>query len=221
MLLDLKGWTVPPGQRLLLKDVNWQEFEQILEELGENRSAKISYSKGTLEIMTPLPEHEKAKGLIGEFVRILLDELAIDCEPFGSTTFKSENMDRGVEPDESFYIQNQEVMRGRDRIDLTRDPPPDLAIEIDITSRTQFDNYERLGVPELWRYNGKRLQINVLQNGKYVESQVSPTFPTLPLVDKIPQMIQQSKRIGRSAAIKAFRTWIKEEIGKSNPQNDH
>jgi Uma2 family endonuclease len=152
MLLKLQQIIVKPGQEMLLKDVSWQQLENILEEMGEKRAARISYSNGWLEIMVPLPEHEKDKEIFGEFVRILLDKLQIDFEPFGSTTLKNERMRQAVEPDACFYIQNQAAVIGKNRIDLTVEPPPDLAIEIDITSRTRFDNYEILEVPELWRY---------------------------------------------------------------------
>lgn len=212
MLLELNRLSVPPGQRVLLKDVSWQEFETILEELGEHRATRLAYSQGTLEIMNPLPEHEKSKGLIGDFVKILLEEFQLDCEAFGSTTFKRQDMAQGLEPDESFYIQNHTLMIGKDRIDLTIDPPPDLAIEIDITSRTPFNNYETLRVPELWRYDGRRLQINLLQDGKYIESLTSPNFPGLPLAEKIPQFLEQSKTIGRSPTLRAFRAWLQEQL---------
>lgn len=204
MLLELRQLIVPPGDRLLLKDVTWQEFEQILAELGDGRAARLSYSNGMLEIMTPLFAHEHANSLIGDFVNILLDELGLDYEPSGSTTFKNEQMCQGVEPDESFYIQNCEAIRAKERIDLTVDPPPDLVVEIDITSRTQFDNYQLLGVPELWRYNGTRLQINLLLNSRYIESQFSPNFPNFALTEKIPQFLEQSKQVGSAKALKAF-----------------
>lgn len=212
MLLELQQLSVPPGDRILLKSLTWQEFEQILAELGEHRAARLSYSNGTLEIITPLFTHENAKVIIGDFVKVLLDELELDYEVSGSTTFKNEQMDQGVEPDESFYIQNCQAIRGKQRIDLTVDPPPDLVIEIDITSRTQFDNYQLLGVPELWRYNGQRLQVNVLQDGKYVESQVSPTFPNFALLEKIPQLLEQSKQVGSAQTLRAFRAWVRNQL---------
>lgn len=168
MQLELKQLSVPPGQRVLLKDVNWQMFETILDELGEGRAARISYSKGILEIMTPLAEHEDDKAIIGDFVKAIIEELNIEFRSLGSTTFKNEKMAQCVEPDDCFYIQNEAAIRGKKRIDLTVDPPPDLAIKIDITSRIKFNNYEALGVPELWRYDGQRLQINVLQYCKYI-----------------------------------------------------
>ncbi|MFE1747889.1 Uma2 family endonuclease [Coleofasciculus sp. H7-2] len=212
MQINLNQLIVPPGERVILKDVTWQMLETILDELGETRAARLSYSRGTLEIITPLLEHEFDKGLVGDIVKALLEELNIEFLPAGSTTLKNENMAQGVEPDECFYIQNEAAIRGKKRIDLSVDPPPDLAIEIDITSRTQFNNYEALGVPELWRYNGQRLQINVLQEGKYVEANHSPNFPGMPLIELIPQYVEQSKVIGRNATMRAFRTWVREQI---------
>ena len=123
MLLELKRITVPPGQRILLHDISWQEFESILEDLGEHRSSRIAYDNGILEIMTPLPEHEVSKSLIGDFVKILLEELDIDFWCLGSTTFKNQAMFKGIEPDDCFYIKNEAAVRGKDRLDLTVDPP--------------------------------------------------------------------------------------------------
>jgi Uma2 family endonuclease len=210
--LQLKQITVPPGGRIVLHDVSWQQFEEILEELGEHRSSRIAYSRGTLEIMTPLPEHEVAKVLIGDLVKILLEELEIDCESFGSTTFKRRDTERGIEPDDSFYIQNHQQMIGKDRIDLTIDPPPDLAIEIDLTSKTQLDGYEALGVPELWRFENRKLRIDVLRNGKYVQSSDSPTFPNWSIIEIITEYVARARSIGRSPALRAFRQWVRQQI---------
>lgn len=210
--LQLRQLSVPPGHRVMLHDVSWQEFEAILEELGAHRAARLAYSQGTLEIRMPLPKHEKAKVIIGDLVKTLLDELEIDCEPFGSTTFKREDMAQGVEPDDSFYIQNYSLMVGKERIDLTIDPPPDLAIEVDVTSKTQLDAYKQLGVAELWRYDNGNLQIDIYQNGEYIKSDVSPTFPNLPILEIIPRFVEQSRLEGRSSALKAFKKWIQDNI---------
>jgi Uma2 family endonuclease len=212
MQLALEQIIVAPGQQLLLKDVSWQQLEAILDEWGESRAARLSYSNGVLEIMVPLPEHEKDKEIIGELVRLILDVLQIDFEPLGSTTFKSEKMTQAVEPDACFYIQNQEAVIGKDRLDLSIDPPPDLAIEIDITSRTQLDNYRILGVPELWRYTREGLQINLLQEGQYVESPASPNFPDIPIIELVNRYVRRSRAVGRSKAIGAFKSWLKDNI---------
>ena len=212
MLLELKRIQVPPGQRVLLQNVTWQEFETILEELGEHRAARIAYDNGILEIMAPLPEHEYGKEIIGDLVKALLEELDIEFISLGSTTFKNQVMAQGIEPDQCFYIQNESKVRGKNRLDLTIDPPPDLALEIDVTSRTHPSIYQALKVPELWRFEKGKLQINVLQNGVYVESKQSLNFPNLPLCDIIPKYLQQSKTQGRNATLKAFRQWVREQI---------
>jgi Uma2 family endonuclease len=212
MLLELRQLKIKPGQQLLLEDVSWQQFENILTDLGEHRAARVSYSHGYLEIMVPLPEHEKAKEIIGDTIKILLDRLNIDYDSLGSITLKSERMIQGVEPDACFYIQNQALVLGKSRLDMNIDPPPDLAVEIDLTSRTPLENYRLLGVPELWRYGKQGLQIEVLQDGNYVRSDSSPIFPDLPIVDLINQYVQQSQIVGSSQAIKAFKQWVRENL---------
>lgn len=209
MQLTFDQIVIPPGHTLLLKDINWLTFEKFLEELGEHRAARLSYRQGVLEIMVPLAEHESSKELIGNMVEILLEELEMEFWALGSTTFQNEQMARAVEPDKCLYIQHEALVRGKTRIDLTVDPPPDLAIEIDITSRTRFDNYEKLGVLELWRYDGERLEIHVLQEDRYVMATASIHFPQLPILEVIPQYVRQSQVRGRNATMRAFREWVK------------
>jgi len=216
MQLELNQLIIPPGQELLLKNVTWPMLETILDELGETRAARLSYSKGMLSIMTPLPEHEDDKEIIGDLVKVLLEELDIEFRALGSTTFKNENMAQAIEADECFYIENEALIRGKKRIDLNVDPPPDLAIEIDITSRTRFDNYEGLGVPEIWRYNGRRLEIKVRQAARYIESEVSPHFPSIPIVEVMHQYLEQSKIVGRNATMRAFRNWVREKVNSKD-----
>lgn len=212
MLLELRQLSVPPGQRVLLHDVSWQELESILEELGEHRAARIAYENGTLEIMTPLPEHEDDKEIVGDLVKALLEELDIEFRSLGSTTFKNQAMAKGIEPDQCFYIENEAAIRGKKRLALTLDPPPDLGLEIDVTSRTHPSIYEALKVPELWRFEQGKLQISVLREGKYVESEDSPNFPGMPLAEVIPQYLEQSKTAGRNASLKAFRQWVRAQL---------
>jgi Uma2 family endonuclease len=212
MLLELQQIIVKPGQQMLLQDISWQQLENILSEMEERSAARISYSYGRLEIMVALPEHEKDKEYIGDLVKILLETLEIDFEPFGSTTLKNEQMLQAVEPDTSFYIQNQAAVIGKNRIDLTVDPPPDLAIEIDLTSRTRFNNYEILGVPEFWRYTQKGLEISLLIQGKYIKADKSPNFPDIPIIELVNEYVQQCLTIGRSQAIRNFRNWVKDNF---------
>lgn len=212
MQLEFTQLTISPGSQLLLNQIDWLQFEEILTELKETRAARLSYSNGFLEIMVPLLEHEDDKNIIGDLVKTILEELNLEFRAVGSTTFKNEKMLQAVEPDECFYIQHEATIRGKIRVDLTQDPPPDLALEIDITSRTRLGNYEALGVPELWRYDGTQLQINLLKSGQYIESTVSHQFPQFPVKEAIPRYVEQSKRAGRNATMKAFRAWIKDLV---------
>jgi Uma2 family endonuclease len=211
MLLELRRLEVPPGQRLLLQEVTWQEFETILEELGDRRGSRLAYDNGTLEIMMPLPEHEDDKEIIGDLIKALLEELDIEFRSLGSTTFKKSRT-QGLEPDQCFYIQNEAAIRGKKRIDLSVDPPPDLAIEIDVTSRTHPSIYEAPGVPELWQFDRGKLQINVLQGGSYALVAESPSFPGLTLSGVLPRYLAESKIVGRNKVLKASRQWVREQI---------
>jgi len=199
------------GQSTVLHDINWQQFESILQDLGDKRRSRITYLSGLLEIAMPLPEHEKLKVLIGDFVKALLETMEIDFEGFGSTTFKRVDKLAGLEPDDCFYIQNNVAMRGIRKLDMTIDPPPDLAIEVDVTSKTKFDVYRALDVPELWLYD-QTLKIYILHNGEYIESELSPIFGDIPIRDVIPQFLEISLSQGRSTAMKAFRAWMQENL---------
>ncbi|MBD2183139.1 Uma2 family endonuclease [Aerosakkonema funiforme] len=210
--LQLRQIDVQPGQYLTLREISWAEFEAILNEIGEHRAARIAYYQGVLEIRMPLPEHEINKELIGDMVKLLLDELEMDWEPYGSTTFKRAEMSAGIEPDTCFYIQNSRRMIGKRRLNMSLDPPPDLAIEIDVTSKTQLSAYVALGVPELWCYENGKLQVFLLRDSEYVQVETSPTFANLPAIEGIVQFLKLSETEGASAARKAFRQWVREAL---------
>jgi Uma2 family endonuclease len=212
MLLEVSRIIVPPGQTVVLENISWSEFEAILEDLGESRGSRIAYDHGKLEIMTPLPEHEVNKVYISNFLEILLEELDIEFCPLGSTTFKNQAMFKGIEPDSCFYIQHEAVVRGKNRLDLTVDPPPDLALEIDITNRSHPEIYQSLGVPELWQYSQGKLKFLLLVEGKYVESETSANFSDFDLFDVIPQYLNQCRTEGRNKGMKAFRGWVREQL---------
>jgi Uma2 family endonuclease len=199
---------IPPGNQLLMK-LDWETFEKWLDETMDIRNVpRISYSQGWLEFMVPGVEHEDDKSIIGDLVKILLEEMDIEFRAVASTTLRSSSAKRAVEPDECFYIQHEADIRGKKKIHLDSDPPPDLAIEIDITHRSHFDNYEKLGIPELWRFNGEELKIFVLENGCYQEVEKSRQFPDLPIKQVIPQYLEKSKQDGRNKTMKAFRQWL-------------
>ena len=193
---------IEPGSVVKIPNLSWSEFETLLDEWGEKRAARIIYFQETLEIMVPLPEHEKAKNVINAIIEILLRKADQDYESFGSTTFRKLRV-VGLEPDACFYITN--AARMIDRLELqANDPPPDLAIEIDVTSRTSLEAYTALGVPELWIYDSQGLKIYLLENSSYRECDRSPFFPNLPLREIIAETIKQSWKIGYSQAIKEF-----------------
>ncbi len=188
-----------PGSSVAIPNISWQEFEWLLQELGENRSARVAYSQGTLEIIVPLPEHEKPKELIADIVKTLLRASGRKYEPFGSTTFKQEGK-AGVEPDACFYIQNYRRMIPRRRLQAD-DPPPDLAIECDVTSKTTLEAYRAIGVPEVWIYDSGKLKIYLLREGQYIESESSPLFPQIPLTQIVPDAIERSWQVGSVVAL--------------------
>ena len=195
-----------PGSAVTIPNVNWQEFESILAELGEKRAARLAYSQGTLEIMLPLPEHEKPKDIISDIVKLFLKATGRRYEPFGSTTFKKEGA-AGVEPDACLYIQNYQQMIGRRRLEPD-DPPPDLAIESDVTSKTTLDAYQGIGVPEVWVYDSGKLTLYVLREGKYILSDISPTFPEIPITQVIPATVKRSWQVGHVQALEEFESAV-------------
>ncbi|MCL1472133.1 Uma2 family endonuclease [Argonema antarcticum] len=197
-----------PGSVVTISNVSWLEFESILQELGEKRSTRIAYSKGTLQIMVPLPEHEIPKDLISDIVKTLLKAVGIRYQPFGSTTFKREGV-AGVEPDACFYIENYQIMIGRRRLE-PGDPPPDLAIETDVTSKTTLNAYEAIAVPELWVYDRGKLTIYLLRDGKYIKSDTSPNFPDIAIAQIIPPVVERAWQVGSYQALEEFETAIAE-----------
>ena len=216
MQLQLNQLSIQQGAHLFLSNINWDEFEQILDELQEEGRLRITYYEGMLEIMVPLPGHENRKEIIGDLVKALLEELDIEFAPMGSSRFKRKLMKAGIEPDACFYVQNEAAVRGMERIDLDVSPPPDLAIEIDITSDSQIkkDSYRALGVPELWIYDGSSLEIYVLFEGQYMKTLRSQVFSNLPVSAVIPNYLSRSRVEGRNALLKDFRHWVKNFLGK-------
>jgi Uma2 family endonuclease len=207
--------TLNRADRVLLYNISWQQFENLLKDLGDRRSARIAYDRGTLEIMTPLPEHEYFKETIGDAVKDIAETLELDYESYGSTTWRREIKQAGLEPDNCFYFQNEALIRGKLNFDLNQDPPPDLALEIDITSKSLdcFPIYARLGVPELWCYDDGALKIYHLQHDRYVEAERSLVFPMLE-IQKLPQIIEAHRNTGRLALRRAVREWARESVNK-------
>ncbi|HAT14481.1 MAG TPA: hypothetical protein DCS91_13755 [Microcoleaceae bacterium UBA11344] len=206
--------TKPRADRVVLYNISWQQFENLLVDLGESRAARVAYDHGTLEIMTPLPEHEYYKETIGDAVKDIAEVLEQDYESLGSTTWKREIQKAGVEPDNCFYFQNEAKIRGKLQFNLEQDPPPDLALEIDVTSKSigRFPIYARLGVPEIWCYDSGELKIYKLEGQEYIEVETSSIFPTLP-IQEIPELIEQNRYAGRRSLRQAVREWAREKTG--------
>jgi Uma2 family endonuclease len=203
--------TARRADRVLLHNISWDQFERLLADLGESRSARIAYDNGTLEIMTPLPEHEYFKEVIGTAVQDVAEELDLDYESYGSTTWRKRLKMAGVEPDNCFYFQHEAEVRGRLDLDISKgDPPPDLALEIDLTSKSldRFPIYARLEVPEIWCYDEGILKIYHLEDGDYSESETSLALPELP-IQELPQLIETYRSKGRRAIRKAVRDWAR------------
>ncbi|WP_250122098.1 Uma2 family endonuclease [Chroococcidiopsis sp. CCMEE 29] len=198
-------------QRVVFHHVSWQTFKALLVEIGEDRTSRLTYDQGTLEIMTPLMPHEQSNRLIERLIYVLVEEMELDLVTAGSTTLDRPDLERGAEPDSSYYIQNEALMRDREEIDLTQDPPPDLVLEVEY-SRSSVDKlrlYASMGVPEFWRYNGHVLRIYRLDGEQYQLCENSPTFTPV-AVSEIPRFIEEAKKIGEVAMIKSFRAWVRQ-----------
>lgn len=201
------------ANRVVLYNISWQQFENILKDLGNTRSARLAYDNGSLEIMTPSAKHEYFKQAISIVIEDTAEILELDYECLGSTTWKREIQKAGVEPDNCFYFQNERLIRGKLTFDLNRDPPPDLALEIDLTSKSlgRFPIYARLGIPEIWCYDSGELKIYQLDNDAYLETETSLIFPTLN-IPEIPFLIDSYRAVGRRAFRKAVREWVRKQI---------
>lgn len=197
-------------ENVTLRGVTWPTFKTLLAEIGEDRICRITYHEGALEFRMLLPEHEEPKILLGSFLEAIADELEIEVRQLGSLSLKREDLQRFIEPDTCFYIQNELRVRGR-RIDLDVDPPPDLAIESDYThsSMNKQSIYASLGVPELWRYTQQTLLVYHLREDRYEQCEESLAFPFLPIAE-IPGFIEESHRVGQRSAVRLFRRRIQE-----------
>ncbi|MDZ8242230.1 MAG: Uma2 family endonuclease [Nostoc sp. ChiQUE01a] len=199
--------------RDVLQNISWQTFKAMLADMGSQRNKRLAYDNGIVEIMTPLMPHENSNRLIEGFVLVLCEEFGLEVKSAGSLTMTRDDLEQGAEPDSSYYIQNEFLVRNKENIDLNIDPPPDLILEVEY-SRSKINKlnlYASMGVTEFWRYNGTVLRIYTLNNGQYSQSENSPTFASV-LVTEIPRFIQESKKIGQIAATRAFRSWVKQQM---------
>jgi Uma2 family endonuclease len=200
-------------RRFLIRGVGWEGYQSLLRMIGD-QCIRLTYDRGDVELMSPLFKHERKKCFFGQVVRILAEELNIRVMPAGSTTLRREELDRGLEPDEGFYLGDLERIRDLDQIDLDVDPPPDLAIEIEIT-RSALDRvgvYSALGVPELWRFNGQTLRVLIRQeDGSYRESPTSAAFPDVAM-DEVARFATMEGIRDEIEWARRFRMWVREDV---------
>ena len=209
--IALQDLIIPSGSHVILQGISWEQFEAIALAFGDTSGRRLTYNNQALEIMVPLPEHEIFKRALEVAVQEIGDGLDVEFADLGSTTLWQELRKVGVEPDSCFYVQNEAIVRGRTDIDssLQTDPPPDLVLEIDVTSKSlaRFPIYAQLGVPEIWRYDDGDLNIYELVEGeRYQQRDTSLAFPGVP-VGELPGLIEQHRGQGRRATRKAVREW--------------
>jgi Uma2 family endonuclease len=211
--------TAPVAQSLLLMDISWQEYIKLLR-IFARRHLRLTYDHGVLEIMTISSEHERYKHLLGRLLEALTEELDVAIAGFGSFTCKRKRKKRGLEPDECYWIASEPLVRGKDTIDLDHDPPPDLAIEVEVT-RSALDRmaiYAALRVQEVWRYDGTEVTFHALQQGSnvYAEMAASLSFPQLTPKD-LKGFLELRKQDHENAILRQFRDWVTQHITGTRP----
>ncbi len=212
------------GQRLVLYDVPWNHYERLLRVFDE-RHLRLTYDEGILEIMTLSPRHEGISYLLGRFVDVLTEEMSLPVKAGRSMTMRRRKKEKGLEADNCYWIANAPRMRHKDKINFKVDPPPDLALETDIThsSLNRLAIYAALKIPEVWRFDGKEVFFYVLgPSGRYIKVEFSPTFPFLKPQDILRFLALRSTQ-DENEIVRAFRAWVqkqvKEKIKSSLPNN--
>jgi Uma2 family endonuclease len=194
----------------ILEGITWPTYQTVLRELeSAGKHLRVTYDRGRMVILSPLPIHEKWKQLIGRLIEVLAEERNMPISAYGSTTWQREDLARGLEADQCYYIQHANAMRGKIEIDLQLDPPPDLAIEIEVTHHLldRADIYAALRVPELWRYDGHIVRTFRLTGENYVETMESIAFPGFRSAD-LQQFLAMHPASLDSEIIRAFRQWL-------------
>ena len=197
---------------LVLENIRWSTYQALLRDLGD-RPIHLTYDQGRLEITTLSAQHEIVRKFIGRLIEDLSMELNISTKSLGSTTIARKELKRGLEPDECYYIQRETMVRGKMEFNFKKDPPPDLAVEVDVTrsSVSRQRVYAALGVPEMWRYDGKLKVLHLQANGAYVEGDASLSFPLLPMT-QVEEFIHQISELDENTLIRNFRNWVRKEV---------
>jgi Uma2 family endonuclease len=209
----------PPEQHLLLTGVSWRTYLRLLRALAEGQSVRLTYDRGALEFMTLSHEHESLSYLLTRLVDALTEELGLPVKGGGSTTFKQRKRHRGLEPDACWWIANEPQVRGKAEIDLRTDPPPDLALEIDVThsSLDRLAIYAKLRFPEIWRLKDLALECHVLGNNrKYTVEKTSRAFPGLVVAD-LTQFLNLRGQLDENTIVRQFRAWVRQRFASGGP----
>jgi Uma2 family endonuclease len=203
----------PTESRLVLHNVGWDDYEAMLKIVGE-RHIRVTYDRGTMEVSRPSQRHEQAAQLLGLLISRLAEELETAYEPLGMTTWRKPDAERGIEPDQCYYFQNHAVVREKETLDLEIDPPPDLAVEVDISSSSlnRMEIYGELRVPEVWRYDGRILVIYRLQaDGRYEIGESSHVFPGLQPADVL-RFMAMGRTMDKTRWARELRVWVRNEL---------
>jgi len=201
------------SDRVILRNISWHTYQALITDFENSPAVRLTYDRGTLEIRMPLDPHESYKKLIGRLIEAATEELGLEVRSLGSRTCNREDFSNGLEPDQCYYIQHEPVVRGVEQIDLNKLPLPDLALEIDITSSSldRFEIYKNLGVPEIWRFDGKRLTINLLDADRYVVADCSVALSPLQTTD-FPSFVLQDQTVGENSLLRQFRQVIRSKV---------
>lgn len=209
----------PTEQRFILHGVPWRTYAGLLRVFANRPGVRLTYDRGTLELMTLSHEHESLSYILGRFVDILTEELGFAVKGGRSTTFRGRKQRRGLEPDGSWWIANEPAVRGKNGIDLRHDPPPDLALEVDVThsSLDRLAIYAALGVPEVWRLENRNLICHLLRpDGAYHTSSLSRVFPGLVVAD-VARFLPLLGQADQNAIARQFRAWVRQYLGGQAP----
>jgi Uma2 family endonuclease len=202
--------------RVLLRNISWQTYERILEDLADCSVPHLTYDRGDLEIMSPTAKHEFVNRIVEILVSTLSEEMEVEISSLGSTTFKLEEIERGFEPNSCFYFANEALVRGKERIDPTIDPPPDLVFEVDITSSSidKHSIFAHFKVPEVWRYDGETIEILKLVQGSYVKVETSSVLPFITAA-VLTSFVAESLTLSRLEWMKKVREWARQQKASS------
>ncbi len=204
----------PPqdNPKVMLQGITWQTYQSLVQDLESQPAKRLTYDNGMLEIFMPLPPHETYKRLLGRLVEIVTEELDLEIRSLSASTWSRKDLLKGVEADECYYVQNESAVRGKMEIDLSIDPPPDLAIEIDISSPSlpRLPIYAALGVPEVWQFDGENFKILGLAATEYVAQRQSLALPMV-TGEVVQRLLLQAQEMGETSWAKAVRQWVKEQ----------